>query len=274
MNYRHAFHAGNHADVFKHMVLLFCLEHLKRKQSPFAVLDTHAGRGRYHLGAEEAARSPEWQGGVGKLWDWAEAPPLVAAYLAALKACAPEPLVYPGSPLLIAMALREQDSCIACELHTEEHAALAALFKREPRVQVHLRDGYEAMGALLPPPARRGLVLIDPPYEAREELENAVTAIKGALKRFAHGVYIWWRPLKDEQALARADAELGVSALRGDLWIDNPAAAARLVGASLLIINAPFTLEAALCEALPPLAKRLAVGFDGWRVSSLSPHAP
>jgi 23S rRNA (adenine2030-N6)-methyltransferase len=254
------------------MALLYCLGRLTRKDTPFAVLDTHAGRGLYDLRSDEARRSPEWREGVGKLWDWPEAPALAADYVGAVRgfAAGPEPTLYPGSPSLIAAALRDDDVLMACELHPEENAALCAQFGRRANVQIHRRDGWEAMAALLPPPQRRGLVLIDPPYEARDEMHMTVAALKPALKRFSHGIYLWWRPLKHARALAMADAELGCAQLRADLWIDDPAKAAKLVGSSLLILNPPFGLEAALSEALPALAERLGTAEAGWSLRHIS----
>lgn len=274
MNYRHAFHAGNHADVLKHAVLLFCLDALKRKDTPFAVLDTHAGRGAYDLLSEEALRSPEWREGVARLIGWREAPPLIARYLQALRAfnLGEELRTYPGSPALIAHALRSDDVLMACELHADEHAALRRTLPRGSNIQVHQRDGWEALDALLPPPQRRGLVLIDPPYEAQDELAHASRAIGGALRYFAHGGYLWWRPLKSESALAAADDEVRAqgakTTLRADLWTDTPRPDGKLVGSSLLLINPPFGLQEELGEALPSLAQRLSAGAPGWRVET------
>lgn len=271
MNYRHAFHAGNHADVLKHLVLVYCLAHLRRKETPFAVLDTHAGVGLHDLESDEARRSPEWKDGIGRLyWDRADAAAPISHYLEAVAAFNAEGVLrfYPGSPALIAQALRSRDRLLACELHKEDAEALRHRFNRNANVHVHARDGWEALGALAPFAERRGLVLIDPPYEAPDEMEVAVRALKDALKRFGHGIYLWWRPLKDESALARADAELGASGLRADLWVDDPRRNTRLVGSSLLIINPPFGLEDALRQALPALAARLSAGAAGWRVNA------
>ncbi|HYD88739.1 MAG TPA: 23S rRNA (adenine(2030)-N(6))-methyltransferase RlmJ [Vitreimonas sp.] len=273
MNYRHAFHVGNHADVLKHAVLLFCLNALKRKPAPFAVLDTHAGRGLYDLAGEEAERSPEWRDGVGRLWSWPEPPPLVARYLEAVRGFNQDGnlRVYPGSPALATTQLRLDDVLMACELHPEEHAALRRSLPRQPNVQVHARDGWEALGALLPPPQRRGLVLIDPPYEAPDELTLSARAIGGALRRFGHGSYLWWRPLKSESALAAADAEARAQGaketLRADLWTAAPSPEGRLVGSSVFLINPPFGLADELLEALPFLADALTKGQSGWRLA-------
>lgn len=273
MNYRHAFHAGNHADVLKHVALVYCLAHLKRKETPFAVLDTHAGIGLYDLFSSEAMRSPEWRQGVGRLENWPEAPPAVHAYLDAIAAFNPDGATrfYPGSPAFIANALREDDVLLACELHPEDAATLRAHFGEQSNVHVHARDGWEALNALLPPPRSRGLVLIDPPYEEPDELERAARALGAALKRFGHGVFLWWRPLKSESALDRVDAEVKAQGarnmLRADLWVDTPNPQGKFSGSSILVINPPYGLEVALREALPAIAAKLALGKAGWRVA-------
>lgn len=273
MNYRHAFHVGNHADVLKHAVLLFCLDALKRKPAPFAVLDTHAGRGLYDFQSEEAARSPEWQDGIARLWDWPDPPPLIARYVDAVRAFNADGALrtYPGSPALVTTNLRDDDVLMACEFHLEEHAALKRALPRQANVQVHARDGWQALSALLPPPQKRGLVLIDPPYEEPDELNKAARAFGPALKRFGHGMYVWWRPLKSFAALDSADDEARVQGakrmLRADLWTASPTSESRLVGSSLLLINPPFGLEEALNEALPFLADALTKGQSGWRLS-------
>jgi 23S rRNA (adenine2030-N6)-methyltransferase len=270
VNYRHAFHVGNHADVLKHAALLFCLDALKRKPAPFAVLDTHAGRGLYDLAGDEAQRSPEWRDGVGRIWSWPEPPPLIARYLEALRGfnADGELRTYPGSPALITTALRPEDVLSACELHPEESAALRRALPRASNVHVHARDGWEALGALLPPAQKRGLVVIDPPYEKPDELEVAARALGPALKRFGHGAYLWWRPLKSFAALDAADAEARAQGaretLRADLWTAAPTPDGKLVGSSILLINPPFGIEAALREALPFLAEALTKGQSGW----------
>jgi 23S rRNA (adenine2030-N6)-methyltransferase len=170
--------------------------------------------------------------------------------------------------------LRDDDVLTACELHPEDHAALKRALPRMSNVQVHHRDGWEALGALLPPAQRRGLVLIDPPYEAPDELAQSARSLGVALKRFAHGTYLWylwWRPLKSESALASADDEARAQGaketLRADLWVAKPALEGRLVGSSIFLINPPFGLREALEEALPFLADALTKGQSGWRLS-------
>jgi len=270
VNYRHAFHAGNHADVLKHAVLLYCLDSLKRKPAPFAVLDTHAGRGFYDLLSDEALRSPEWQDGIGRLWDWPEPPPLIARYLEAVRSfnAGGSLRTYPGSPALVTSNLRDDDVLSACELHPEEHAALRRALPRKANVQVHARDGWEALNALLPPPQRRGLVLIDPPYETPDELQTSARDRGRAATRFGHGMYLWWRPLKIAAPLDRADTAIGArETLRADLWTAQPTPDGRLTGSSVLLVNPPFGLADALREALPFLAEALTKGQSGWRLA-------
>ncbi len=277
MNYRHAFHAGNHADVLKHAVLLFCLEALLRKPTPFAVLDTHAGRGLYDLQGDEAMRSPEWQAGIGKLMDWTDAPPLIARLVETVRGLNHEGglRLYPGSPTLIAEALRPDDLLMACELHPEEYVALRRTLPRAANVQLHARDGWEALSALLPPKQKRGLVLIDPPYEEPDELVRSAREIGQALKRFGHGTILWWRPLKNASILDSADSEVNAQmlatgareTLRADLWLTPPTPDGKLTGSSMFVINPPYGLDTALRAVLPALAARLGAGASGWRLS-------
>ena len=277
MNYRHAFHVGNHADILKHAAVALVLEHLRRKATPFAVMDTHAGRGLYALDGEEASRSPEWRDGVGRLWDWADAPAELAPLRAAIAAANTSPALaaYPGSPLLALSGMRPDDRLIACELHPEEAGALRRRLAHDPRAQVHQRDGFEAMAALLPTPERRGLVLIDPPYEDRDlDMARTIKALKLALTRFGYATYVWWRPLKDLREVEAADAELlygrVLKALRADLAVDQATPDGRLVASSLLIVNPPFTLADQLAALLPPLSARLALSDKaGWRLEPL-----
>lgn len=272
MNYRHAFHAGNHADVLKHAVLLYCLDALKRKETGFAVLDTHAGRGLYDFAGDEAQRSPEWRDGVQRLWSWPEPPALIARYLEAVRGfnAEGELRTYPGSPALVTTNLRDQDVLMACELHPEDAASLRRALPRKANVQVHQRDGWEALGALLPPAQKRGLVLIDPPYEATDEINVSVEALRATTKRFAHGVYLWWRPLKSSAVLDGADAEIRSftdrETLRADLWVGTPQREGKLVGSSVFLINPPYGLSDALKEALPFLSEALTKGQSGWKL--------
>ena len=273
MNYRHAFHAGNHADVLKHVALLALLDALKAKDSPFFVLDTHAGRGRYLLGGEESRKTAEAETGVLKLFGRPGLPDILQRYLRAVEADNPVGalLAYPGSPLLAAQALREHDRLPACELQPEEAAELKALFARDPRVAVHARDGYAAIKALLPPKAgdtkfARGLVLIDPPYEAQDaEYPRILAALEEGLARWPNATWAVWYPIKQRRSLLpffrKAAALPAKSALVAELQVRPDDSPLRLNGSGMLLLNPPWRFDAALAPALPVL--RDAVGETG-----------
>ncbi|WP_019398474.1 23S rRNA (adenine(2030)-N(6))-methyltransferase RlmJ [Pseudoxanthomonas sp. GW2] len=269
MNYRHAFHAGNHADVLKHVVLLAHLDALLRKDGPFFVLDTHAGRGRYLLQGEAAGRTGEAAGGILALAGRGEAPPAVERYLRAVAAINPVDalLAYPGSPLLAAQAMREQDRLAACELQPEEAAELKALFAHDGRVAVHARDGYDAVRALLPPRVdgvryARGLVLVDPPYEAQEaEYPKVVAAVREVLQRWPQaGVAIWY-PVKQRRSLQPFFRKLAGlparSVLLAELLVRPDDSPLRLNGSGMALINPPWKLDEAIAPALPFLQRHL-----------------
>jgi len=264
MNYRHAFHAGNFADVFKHAILLALLDALTVKDKPLCCFDTHAGRGRYALDEVEAGKIGEWRGGIGRLFDDPEAPPLLR-YLDAIRACNPDGTLrtYPGSPLLAAQTLRANDRLVLCETQDDEAAALRALFREDPRVHVHQRDGYAALRALLPPAERRGLVLIDPPFEAQE---GEFTAIEAALAqghaRWPNGVYAVWYPIKSHRAIAPFHRHLAAGpfekVLVAELLVQPDDSPLRLNGCGMLIANPPWKIDATLASMLPALRSRLA----------------
>ena len=272
MNYRHAYHAGNHADVLKHVVLLALIDALQRKDTPIFVLDTHAGRGEYDLTAVEAGKTAEAEGGVEKLLAWARnarpLPSAIARYREALKVHDPagERRFYPGSPKLAAQALREHDRLAACEMQPEEAAALKRAMGADARLGAHARDGYGAMKALLPPKEKRGLVLIDPPYEAQgAEFDAILTALKDAFARWPTGAYAVWYPIKQRRTLLpffrKAAALPAKSALVVELLVRPDDSPLRMNGSGLLILNPPWKLDAELAAALPGLAK--ALGEDG-----------
>ncbi|MBS0212185.1 MAG: 23S rRNA (adenine(2030)-N(6))-methyltransferase RlmJ [Proteobacteria bacterium] len=268
MNYRHAFHAGNHADVFKHVVLLAVLDALKRKPAPFMVLDTHAGRGRYSLASSAAQRTGEAQSGVARALGLHSNSEALVRYQQAIRACNPDGglRVYPGSPLLAAMALREQDRLICRETQSEEAQALAALFAHDRRVQVQAGDGWAAIKALLPPTPRRGLVLIDPPYEAQlAEFDTALAALGEGLRRWSQGVFALWYPIKrgrDIQRFLRRAAQLPAQdILLAELLIRPDDSPLRLNGSGMLLLNPPWRLAEELTATLPELLQ--AVGEDG-----------
>jgi len=272
VNYRHAYHAGNFADVLKHAVLALAIEHLKGKDAPFRVLDTHAGSGRYDLGARPAELTGEWRRGIGRLWG-PEAPPLPAeaaaplsTYLDAIAALNPDDRLrwYPGSPMLAAALLRGQDRLTACELHPEHAESLRALLARDKRAKVLALDGWLALGAFLPPKERRGLVLVDPPFEQPGEFERLGRGLLEAVRRWPGGTYLVWYPLKDTPQVATFLAMVaggGVpKALRVEFWTRSPGDAPGLAGAALLVVNPPFRLEEQLRLLGPLLVERLGQG--------------
>jgi 23S rRNA (adenine2030-N6)-methyltransferase len=265
MNYRHAYHAGNHADVLKHTVLLALLDALKRKDGPFFVLDTHAGRGRYELSAEESRKTAEADAGIGRLRAESGLPDALKRYLDAVAPHGGD--AYPGSPLLVAGELREHDRLAACELQPEEAQALKALFAHDPRVAVHERDGYAAAKALLPPKAgstkfARGLVLIDPPYERQDaEYPQVAAALKEGLRRWPNATYAAWYPVKQRRSLLpffrRVAALDAKSALLAELLVRPDDSPLRLNGSGMLLLNPPWRFDQTIAPALPALKNLL-----------------
>lgn len=263
MNYRHAFHAGNFADVWKHLALVYCLDYLGQKEAPFRVLDVFAGVGGYRLDDEIALRSPEWRDGIGRLWASSDHPPSVARYVEAVAAAGDGPDTYPGSPAFIAAALRPQDKAILVELHPQDFVALSENTGVYSGIKVENRDAWEAIRAHLPPVERRGLVLIDPPFEKLGEFERLVRALEEGLARWATGTFILWHADKDAYVTGQyrdALAATGARLLAADLRIAAPHESAGLVACGLTIANPPYGLEDALQEAGPFLAALLSRG--------------
>lgn len=269
MNYRHGFHAGNFADVLKHAVLARILQHLDAKPTPYRVIDTHGGVGRYDLGSEEALRTHEWKDGVARL----DRSPLSAAaeavlepYRAALAAVRAEhgPEAYPGSPWLCRHAMRPFDRLIAAELHPPTHRKLAEVLARDSRCKALAIDGWTALRANVPPKERRGLVLIDPPFEEKSEFDDLATAAIAAWRKWPTGIYALWYPVKDRKApegLIDRIGEAGIGRLlRLELDVDRPEAAGGLSRTGMLIINPPWQLAGEAEILLPALAERLAQG--------------
>ena len=260
MNYRHAFHAGNFADCVKHALVVWIVRALARKATPFRVLDTHAGRGRYDLLAE-AERTGEWRDGIACILG--DPPPPLADYAGLVERLG----LYPGSPLLLRALLREDDRLACCELHPDDAAALRRLFARDRQVAVHHRDGYEAVRALLPPPERRGLVLLDPPFEQDIEWDRLLAALQEGARRFAGGVYAAWYPIKGRAAARAFHNRVRDAGLRdvaaAELWLREPVDAARLNGSGLLVRNPPYGFEAEAPSILAALLERLGQGEAG-----------
>lgn len=282
MNYRHAYHAGNFADILKHLVLANCLDHLGSKPKPYRYIDTHAGIGGYDLASDEATRSPEWVDGIGRLVGAEtpdEAKPALQSYLELMGEMNPDGLkTYPGSPEIAARLMREGDRLHLCELHPADSGTLDNRYKRDKRVKVECRDGYKALISLVPPPEKRGLVLVDPPFEDRDELAHMAEAVMTALDKWPTGTFIFWRSLKNLWAADRFDNGLAhwlisekqlepEKILRADLWIRDLATEGKLAGAGVIVVNPPWTLEERLLSALPWLADTLSQGDGyGWRV--------
>lgn len=270
MNYRHAYHAGNFADVMKHVFLVRILCHLRRKEAPFRVIDTHAGLGLYDLAGEEADRTAEWRLGIGRLDEplGGQAGDLVAPYRAAIDEIRARhgPHSYPGSPALIDALLRRGDRGVFVELHPEDVSVLSQRFHGGPTKVLHL-DGWTALHALIPPKERRGLVLIDPPYETPGELDRLATECLKAAAKWPTGIFAAWYPVKDRQATdrvaARLDRDSPRPGLRLELLVDEPNDPTRLNGSGLFVINPPWTLAEEAEAILPALAQRLARGRYG-----------
>ncbi len=275
MNYRHAFHAGNFADVIKHIVLVRILVHLQEKNAAFRVIETHAGAGLYDLAGEEAARSGEWRQGIGRIVQARFSEPtfaLVKPYLEIVRAFNPESAelkVYPGSPLIARSLLRPQDRLTACEVEAGARKALIDALRRDTQARVVDLDGWTALPAFVPPNERRGLVLIDPPYERKDEFEQLAVSFAAAFTKWPTGGYLMWYPAKSRRAtdeLTRRVAQAVSRArppgkcLRVEFSVAPQGPTTGLVSAGLLIVNPPWTLGQDLKLILSELEKPLGVG--------------
>lgn len=271
MNYRHAFHAGNFADVFKHTILVGLIESLKQKKTPFSYLDTHSGKGRYQLDGSEALRTAEAADGIQRLLTVSRLPTLIHVYvnlIRSLNGGREELLEYPGSPLIASLLMRDDDRGVLCELNPEECAALRLTMQGDARFAVHERDGYAACKALLPPKLRRGLMLIDPPFEAQdEEFRFIEQALADAVTRWPNGIFAIWYPIKLRQQvqpfhrwLARGPFQ---KVLVTELLLHPDNSALRLNGCGMAIINPPWKFEQQLESLLPALQSLLSQGRFG-----------
>jgi len=286
-SYRHAFHAGNHADVLKHVVLVQLLRHFAQKDTPFWVIDTHAGAGLYSLEGAWAAKRGEFVDGIGRLWSRSDAPAPVAQYLEAVRAANADGVLrhYPGSPFIALAHLRANDRLRLFEMHPTESRVLAGNIAgagREAarRTLVQAGDGFDGLKALLPPPPRRALVLIDPSYEDKHDYARVVATLRDALARFATGCYAVWYP----QVQRRESAELarklermpGLRWLHATLTVRAPSPdGLGLHGSGMFVVNPPWTLQSALREALPWLADALAQdSAAGWSIDASGEPSP
>jgi 23S rRNA (adenine2030-N6)-methyltransferase len=272
VNYRHAFHAGSFADVFKHAVLCRILHYLRGKPAPFRVIDTHAGAGLYDLVGSEASRGGEWRDGIGRLM---AAPPaatleaLLAPYLEVVGALNERGRlkIYPGSPALARAWLRPQDRLIACELEPKAATALAGHLRGDSRIKTIEINGWTALSAYVPPPERRGLVLVDPPFEDDSDFHRLSHGLAEAHRKWATGIYALWYPIKDRgepDALAKRLRRSGIGKiLRAELNVAPLSDPTRLNGCGLILVNPPWTLESELSVLLPALADTLGCDCKG-----------
>lgn len=287
MNYRHAFHAGNFADVFKHVLLRELVRAMQRKPKPFLFLDTHAGRGRYDLArAEVGGRAPEWPDGIGRLWNATGLPAPVADYVAAVReynrACGAEGdalRFYPGSPALALQLMRPDDRCAFCELQPEEAAALERECAYARRARVHPIDGYVAPRAMLPPLEKRALVLIDPPFEAADEMKRVAVAVEEGLRRSPAAVFAIWYPLTGRASTAPLFLPLRerrlAPTLVAELRVQSETAEVGMGGCGLAILNPPWQFDRAMRPVLNQLATLLALDdAAACRFDWLVPEAP
>ena len=273
MNYRHAYHAGNHADVLKHWVLTRCIALLQKTTAPMAYVDTHAGIGLYDLQGEEAVKTGEWQEGIARIWTSPH--PLLAEYLHAVRELNDDDELryYPGSPELARCLTRSQDHLYLNEKHPEDGQLLKENMRIDRRVSVHIGEGWYVPKALLPTEEKRLLMLIDPPFEEGNELHRCTQALEETLARMRQAIVCIWYPVKDiaqlrsfYNSLQRGSAP---KLLRVELYVDEPSDSTRLNGSGLIICNPPWGLEDELKQLLPWLAETLQSGKGGWRLDWL-----
>jgi 23S rRNA (adenine2030-N6)-methyltransferase len=284
MNYRHAFHAGNFADVFKHIIIARILTHLREKIAPFRVIDTHAGEGLYDLAGEEASRTGEWRDGIGRLVEAklpADAAELIAPYLAALRACnsADELRYYPGSPLLVRHLLRPQDRLVACDLEPRAAAALWRQMRGSPTAKVVRIDGWIALNAYVPAQERRGLVVVDPPFEQPDDLIRLADGVTAAYRKWPTGIYLMWYPVKgrdDRDRLIKRLRRAGMAkCLRVEFAVASPGWAGGLNACGVIVVNPPWQLATEIRTFAPALVNVL--GRDtgrGYMLDNLAPSLP
>lgn len=276
MNYRHAFHAGNHADVFKHIVLTRLVALMSRKEQPFAYIDTHAGLGLYDLRGDQATRTGEWLEGIARLWQATDRPSLTDDYVKVINRLNAEGELryYPGSPELARRLMRQQDRVLLNEKHPDDGQLLKDNMKKDPRVAVHLGEGWHVPRALLPVAEKRAVMLIDPPFEQLDELQRCAKAMKETIGRMRQTVAAIWYPIKDDsRALKRFYQELTSSGapklLRVELLVHPLDTPQSLNGSGLVISNPPWGLEEELNTLMPWLASLLGQSQGGWKMDWL-----
>lgn len=277
LSYQHAFHAGNHGDVLKHLVLTHCLSYLTGKPAPLLYVDTHAGAGGYRLDSSEARKVGEYRHGIGALWQRTDIPESVQGYLKLIKRFNRESTSlawYPGSPWLARQLLRPVDRLELCELHPADYPRLRRMFGGDRKIQCHFEDGYAHSLALMPPIEKRGLVLIDPSYEVKGEYQKVTDHLAALHRRFATGVYALWYPVVDARQIHRLHQQLARSGIRRidiyELFRDGEQRQPGMNGSGMVVINPPWGLRDTMTSALPWLADNLGEeGRGSWRVEEL-----
>ena len=268
LSYRHGFHAGNFVDVHKHITLIMLLESLRKKETPFCYIDTHAGAGYYDLFSEFAQKNREFETGIGILWGMSDVPAIVDRYLDAVRkfnlrfqAHAKQPHFYPGSPVIARQLLRSQDRMLLMELHNTEAPLLSEYFKNDKQVHIHHRDGFEALGGLVPPKEKRGLVLIDPAYEVRNEFERLTESVIEAWNKWPTGIYAIWYPLQKKQPIPKFQYDLRKANIKKiflhEFSVIPDTGPNRLGGTGMIIINPPWQFDDQIGEVIDWLALKL-----------------
>jgi 23S rRNA (adenine2030-N6)-methyltransferase len=268
LSYRHAFHAGNHADVLKHLVLIQCLDYLTRKESPLRYIDTHAGAGMYSLTAPQAQKTGEAATGIGRLQAKPGSHPLVKRYLGLIKQSNETSTgnLYPGSPWIAQQCLREQDKLVLTELHSKDHEALETLFSRQRAVKVAQQNGLERLVSELPSPERRAFVLIDPSYEVKADYEAVATAVKLAMKRMSTAVIAVWFPVVQRERVRKLERQLtGLAEMQVfELGLAPDSREYGMTASGLMVLNPPWGLDTVLEEVMPDLMAALQIPQDGF----------
>ncbi|MDY0136554.1 MAG: 23S rRNA (adenine(2030)-N(6))-methyltransferase RlmJ [Thiomicrospira sp.] len=279
LSYQHGFHAGNYADVLKHLVLVNILDYMTQKDKPLLYVDTHAGAGGYALASAQAQKTAEYRQGIGRIWQCDEAPQGLASYLAVVEAfnqsagSAADLGFYPGSPWIAQHLLRPSDRLQLFELHPKEYALLAQAIEKRRGVQLLHQDGFQGLLAALPPKERRGLVLMDPPYEIKTDYAQVVSALCQAYKRFATGTYAIWYPVVERARINQLEKALKNSGIRAidlyELAIAPDTSARGMTASGMIVINPPWVLKNQMNTLLPWLCQRLAEGQGFYRIETL-----
>ncbi|NOT12181.1 MAG: 23S rRNA (adenine(2030)-N(6))-methyltransferase RlmJ [Methylococcaceae bacterium] len=275
LSYRHAFHAGNFADVLKHLILVEILTHLKKKDSPFCYIDTHAGAGKYHLHGDYALQTREFENGIGKLWQHQDLPDSVANYVNVVKQFNNKPLThYPGSPMIAKKLLRPNDRLVLFELHSTDFALLAHAVNKDKRIKLFHSDGFQECLKLLPPHERRGLLLIDPSYEIKSDYRQVAEMLLKMHRRFATGTYAVWYPVIDRRRNQQLEKTMAASGIKNvqlfELGIKADTDSHGMTGSGMIVVNPPWTLAAQMQVTLPWLTDILGNTVEGYyRIQTL-----